>query len=106
MIPVTKKYRYWTPGAIECYQRGCVCEGCLTGQIMEQHCRMKSSVIQLLKTLGPPKIFTTKFIPGATEEEEAIVRAIVEGASNLKEIAENLELNELLEFDTYKYCSF
>lgn len=94
MIPVTKKYRYWTPGAIECYQRGCVCESCLTGQIMEQHCRMKSSVIQLLKTLGPPQIFTTKFIPGATEDEEEIIDTILNGAGILKQIAEHLELNE------------
>ena len=94
MIPVTKKYRYWTPGAIECYQRGCVCEGCLTAQIMEQHCRMKSSVIQLIKTLGPPKIFTTKFIPGATEDEEEIIDTILKGAGTLKQIAEHLELNE------------
>ena len=94
MIPVTKKYRYWTPGAIECYQRECVCEGCLTGQIMEQHCRMKSSVIQLVKTLGPPKIFTTIFIPGATEVEEEIIDTILKGAGTLKQIAEHLKLNE------------
>ena len=94
MIPVTKKYRYWTPGAIECYQRGCVCEGCLTGQIMEQHCRMKSSVIQLIKTLGPPKIFTTNVIPGATEAEEEIIDTILKGAGTLKQIAEHLKLNE------------
>ena len=94
MISVTKKYRYWTPGAIECYQRGCVCEGCLTAQIMEQHCRMKSSVIQLIKTLGPPKIFTPKFIPGATEVEEEIIDTILKGAGTLKQIAEHLELSE------------
>ena len=94
MIPVTKKYRYWTPGAIECYQRECVCEGCLTGQIMEQHCRMKSSVIHLIKTLGPPKIFTTKFIPGATEVEEEIIDTILKGAGTLKQIAEHLKLSE------------
>lgn len=89
------KYRRWSPGAIDCYNRGCVCNGCLTGKIMEQRCRMKSAVIELVKTLGPPKIYTTNFIPGATEQEENIVRAIVEGASDLKQIAENLELNEI-----------
>lgn len=94
MIPVMKKYRYWTPSAIECYQRGCVCEGCLTGQIMEEHCRMKSSVIQLIKTLGPPQIFTTKFIPGATEVEEEIIDTILKGAGTLKQIAEHLKLSE------------
>ena len=94
MIPVMKKYRYWTPSAIECYQRGCVCEGCLIAQIMEQHCRMKSSVIQLIKTLGPPQIFTTKFIPGATEAEEEIIGTILKGAGTLKQIAEHLGLNE------------
>ncbi len=61
---------------------------------MEQHCRMKSSVIQLIKTLGPPKIFTTKFIPGATEAEEEIIDTILNGAGILKQIAEHLELNE------------
>lgn len=89
------KYRRWSPSAIDCYnRRGCVCDGCLTGQIMEQRCRMKYAVIELVKTLGPPKIYNTNFIPGATEQEEAIIRAIVEGASDLKQIAENLELSE------------
>lgn len=88
------KYRRWSPGAIDCYNRGCNCNGCLTDQIMEQRCRMKYAVIELVKTLGPPKIYNTNFIPGATEQEEAIIRAIVEGASDLKQIAENFELSE------------
>lgn len=87
------RYRSWTSGAIECYQRGCVCEGCLTGQIIEQHCRMKTTVIELVKRLGPPKIYEN-LIPGATEHEENVVRAIVNGAGTLKQIADNLELNE------------
>lgn len=87
------RYRRWTQGAIECYQRGCVCAGCLTGQIIEQHCRMKITVMELVKRLGaPPK--SLNLIPGATEHEENIIAAILEGASTLKQIAESLELNE------------
>lgn len=88
-----RTYSRWTPGAIECYQRRGVCEGCLTGQIMEQRCRMKSTVIELVKLLGPPKIYEN-LIPGATRKEEDIVAAILEGAKTLKQIADNLELSE------------
>lgn len=87
------RYIRWTQGAVECYQRGCVCEGCLTGQIMEQRCRMKITVRELIKRLGAPKIYGN-LIPGATRQEEDIVTAILEGAGTLNQIAENLELNQ------------
>lgn len=52
--------RRWTPSAIECYQRGCVCSGCFYKEFFgdgANKCRMKTSVLELVRLLGaPPKI--------------------------------------------------
>lgn len=45
----------WTPSAIECYERGCVCRDCPIKEfIKSQKCQMKSSVIELVRVLGIP----------------------------------------------------
>ena len=50
----------WTKTSAQCYERGCVCEGCFYSQ-METKCVMKDSVIELLKKFGePPKNFITR----------------------------------------------
>lgn len=49
------KYKRWTPAAIECYNRGCICNGCFYNQFFtekHQKCHMKESVLQLVKDLG------------------------------------------------------
>ena len=45
----------WTPSAVECYQRGCICLNCpIKKLIKSQKCQMKATVIELVKVLGKP----------------------------------------------------
>ena len=45
----------WTPSAIECYQRGCICKDCpIKKFITSQKCQMKASVIELVRLYGIP----------------------------------------------------
>lgn len=49
------KQRRWTEAAKECYRRGCVCSGCSIFPLVESaKCRMKKSVIELVRDFGPP----------------------------------------------------
>ena len=43
----------WTIGAKECYQRGCNCKGCYYSFL--DCCRMKYTVLGLVRVLGIPK---------------------------------------------------
>lgn len=46
----------WTPTAIYCYERKCVCNGCLIAKMLEsQKCYMKASVLELVKELDTPE---------------------------------------------------
>lgn len=45
----------WTKSAIDCYMRGCRCNNCLMNKL-ESKCRMKTTVIELVKILGAPKL--------------------------------------------------
>lgn len=45
---------YWTPSAVECYNRKKNCDNCPCQSIMETKCEMKKSVPFLLKKLGKP----------------------------------------------------
>lgn len=49
-------YQRWTTSAIMCWKRGCICKGCIYEKffISIKECRMKSSVIKLVKKFGPP----------------------------------------------------
>ena len=49
----------WTPTALECYKRGCVCEGCFYSDFFSataQKCQMKASVLELVRVLGKPDV--------------------------------------------------
>ncbi|MBE7705932.1 MAG: hypothetical protein E7Z91_01615 [Cyanobacteria bacterium SIG30] len=51
--------RRWTPTAMECYKRGCNCEGCFYADFFNnssQKCQMKASVLELVRVLGKPDI--------------------------------------------------
>ena len=51
--------RRWTNTALECYKRGCVCEGCFYTDFFansSQKCQMKSSVLELVRVLGKPDV--------------------------------------------------
>ena len=49
----------WTPTAIECYQIGCFCSKCNLYKIYflnkQSKCRMKETVIELVRKFGIPK---------------------------------------------------
>lgn len=45
---------HWTRTAIECYERGCVCHKCPVQNILSQKCKMKVSVLELVKKFGKP----------------------------------------------------
>ena len=51
--------RRWTNTALECYKRGCVCEGCFYTDFFNgtsQKCQMKASVLELVRVLGKPNV--------------------------------------------------
>lgn len=46
----------WTDGAINCYERGCRCEGCNNiPDDFKDKCRMKLAVLELVRRFGAPK---------------------------------------------------
>lgn len=45
----------WTISARDCYFRGCVCLGCPTYKILETKCRMKQTVLELVRKFGKPE---------------------------------------------------
>lgn len=52
--------RRWTLTAIDCWQRGCVCEGCFYQQFFGegqpyQKCQMKAAVVELVRVIGIPE---------------------------------------------------
>lgn len=51
--------RRWTTTAIECYTRGCNCEGCFYKDFFSgsyQKCQMKASVLELVRVIGTPDV--------------------------------------------------
>lgn len=58
--------RRWTSTALECYKRGCVCEGCFYADFFNgtaQKCQMKASVLELVRTLGKPDVEIKQILP-------------------------------------------
>ena len=53
--------RRWTPTALECYKRGCNCEGCFYSG-SSQKCQMKASVLELVRVIGTPNVELQQFI--------------------------------------------
>jgi len=50
-------YEHWTISAIDCFKRGCVCQGCFYDDFFRfkpDKCKMKQVVIELVRTLGLP----------------------------------------------------
>lgn len=55
MQTIYHRLQRWTPSAIECYERGCICVNCpMKKFITSQKCQMKSSVIELVRLYGIP----------------------------------------------------
>ncbi len=62
--------RRWTKAAIDCYERGCVCENCYYSEFFKdspQRCQMKATVLELVRVLGLPQ--NAEKQPGILEEE-------------------------------------
>ena len=57
--------RRWTNTALECYKRGCVCEGCFYTDFFNgtsQKCQMKASVLELVRVIGTPNVELQQFL--------------------------------------------
>lgn len=63
--PISKSQLHWTDTAIECYQNGCRCSECLLYEVMGDKCKMKQTVIELVRTIGIP---TVKNVESESEE--------------------------------------
>ena len=51
--------RRWTPTAIDCFKRGCMCSGCFYKDFFgksSQRCQMKATVLELVRILGTPEV--------------------------------------------------
>lgn len=87
----TQNWRYWTRGAVECYNRSCICKDCPIKDVLtSQSCRMKYAVISLVRTNGRPPALVS------LEEENKLVDKIALGLDNgynLKQIASQLNMS-------------
>ena len=54
------KQRRWTQSAVECYAIGCNCSRCYLQTIMQDRCRMKYAVRDLVRQFGLPEGLTFK----------------------------------------------
>ena len=45
----------WTDASIYCYERNCICEGCVYNEHLETKCIMKNTVLELFKKFGKPE---------------------------------------------------
>lgn len=88
--------KQWTKAAIDCYNRGCVCRGCPMSKL-ETGCRMKGSVIELVRKFGTPQDKFKKVHERILEEQEKIIGLVKNGISTRKELAAklNISLSEL-----------
>lgn len=50
------KFQRWTQSAVECYLIGCTCSKCYLYPILKNKCKMKQSVIELVRQFGKPKV--------------------------------------------------
>ena len=45
----------WTQSAVECYSIGCNCPKCYIYSLIGRRCRMKETVLELVRQFGKPK---------------------------------------------------
>lgn len=63
-----RTYSRWSVGAIECFNRHCICDGCFMQDFLNGKCRMKQSVIKMVAYIGIPSN-AKKFNPILEEKE-------------------------------------
>ena len=59
------QYYHWTTSAIQCYMRGCVCDGCFYQNFFSDKnhkCQMKIAIMSLIRNNGLPKFLKRKSI--------------------------------------------
>lgn len=61
--------RRWTPSAKDCYFRGCVCSDCPIFEIIGNQCRMKRTVLMLVRKLGKPERRSSSLVIKEESEE-------------------------------------
>ncbi len=89
----TIKWTRWTQGAIDCYNRKCVCRNCHVKSLIADGCKMKAAVLYLVSKFGiPPKSET--ILPSLTEKENDVLIAILNGATTHKAIATVLGISK------------
>lgn len=62
----TVAVRRWTVTAMDCYKRGCNCNGCFYQDFFSgstQKCQMKAAVLELVRTLGTPDVEIQQVLP-------------------------------------------
>ena len=70
-IQTWNSLQHWTDGAIECYRRGCNCQGCDLPH-PSGCCNMKSAVLDLVRRYGSPEVYIAEQNRKKREEEELI----------------------------------
>lgn len=78
-------YKRWSELTIECYKRGCVCEGCeLVPRLESGHCTAKEAVRTLiLQGRRPPVLEKTIFLTDEPKEKARKKRKIKAGYAGL-----------------------
>lgn len=93
--------RRWTQSSIDCYNRGCVCNGCFYQKVMSTPCMMKTTVLELVKLYGKPDENAVKnTIENITKKQ--IIELYIEKEMSLRDIyrilkVDRYEFMELLE---------
>ena len=49
------KVHRWTKSAIDCYNSGCRCSECEYSKILASPCKMKKTVLELVRIFGKPE---------------------------------------------------
>ena len=62
--------RRWTKEAFYCWQRNCICDGCYNKKILETECRMRKTVIALVRVFGLPQTRNGEFVFSWGDENE------------------------------------
>ena len=50
-----QKNKKWTQSSKDCYKRGCRCNGCIYQKLLSSPCRLKETVIDLVREFGAPE---------------------------------------------------
>jgi len=89
--------RRWTPGAIECLKRGCICEGCFYNNFFKESsnkkCQMKAAVLELKRTIGNPAGYKEQTI--IKEDQGENMEKLILSENEKRKFVEQLTNKEL-----------